>query len=50
MGLEELMSNPVYKERYLQFVTPMVVFGESHVSWEEAYACFRKTVLDVVDA
>ncbi|EFH2856431.1 nucleotidyl transferase AbiEii/AbiGii toxin family protein [Escherichia coli] len=49
MGLEELVNNPVYKERYLQFVTPMV-FGESHVSWEEAYACFRKTVLDVVDA
>ncbi|AJI94411.1 hypothetical protein BD65_2423 [Yersinia ruckeri] len=49
MGLEELASNPVYKERYLQFVTPMV-FGESHVSWEEAYTCFRKTVLDVVDA
>lgn len=47
-GLEELVSNPVYKERYLQFVTPMV-FGESHVSWEEAYTCFRKTVLDVVD-
>ncbi len=31
MGLEELVSNPVYKERYLQFVTPMV-FGESKVS------------------
>ena len=49
MGLEELASNPVYKERYLQFVTPMV-FGESHVSWEEAYACFRITALDVIDA
>jgi predicted nucleotidyltransferase component of viral defense system len=49
MGLEELASNPVYKERYLQFVTPMV-FGEIHVSWEDAYACFRKTALDVIDA
>ncbi|HHL2631672.1 TPA: nucleotidyl transferase AbiEii/AbiGii toxin family protein [Yersinia enterocolitica] len=49
MGLEELMNNPVYKERYLQFVKPMV-FGEIHVSWEEAYACFRKTTLDVIDA
>ncbi|PPC62440.1 hypothetical protein C1Y41_12700 [Pantoea sp. ICBG 1758] len=48
MGLEELARNPVYKERYLQFVTPMV-FGESHVSWEEAYACFRITALDVID-
>ncbi|CDG97207.1 conserved hypothetical protein [Xenorhabdus bovienii str. puntauvense] len=49
MGLEELASNPVYKERYQQFVAPMV-FGESHVSWEEAYACFRRTALDVIDA
>ena len=49
MGLKELESNPVYKERYLQFVTPMV-FGEIHVSWEDAYACFRKTALDVIDA
>lgn len=49
MGLEELASNPVYEERYLQFVTPMV-FGESRVSWEEAYTCFRKTALDVFDA
>lgn len=48
-GLEELASNPVYKERYLQFVTPMV-FGESHISWEEAYTCFCETALDVVDA
>lgn len=48
-GLEELVSNPIYKERYLQFVTPMV-FGESQVSWKEAYACFRRTALDVVDA
>lgn len=49
MGLEELVNNPVYKERYLQFVTPMV-FGDIYVSWEEAYTCFRKTVLDVIDA
>lgn len=49
MGLEELASNPVYEERYLQFVTPMV-FGESRVSWEEAYTCFRQTALDVFDA
>ncbi|VXC71629.1 conserved hypothetical protein [Enterobacterales bacterium 8AC] len=48
MGLEELVSNPVYKERYQQFVTPMV-FGEIHVSWEEAYACFRQTALDVLE-
>lgn len=31
MGLEELVVNPVYEARYLQFVTPMV-FGERHVS------------------
>lgn len=49
MGLKELESNPVYKKRYLQFVTPMV-FGESHISWEEAYTCFRNTALDVLDA
>lgn len=48
MGLEELVNNPVYKERYLQFVTPMV-FGKSYVSWEEAYTCFHKTALDVID-
>lgn len=47
MGLEELASNPVYKERYLQFVTPMI-FGENHVSWEDAYSCFRQTALDVI--
>ncbi len=45
MGLEELVNNPVYKERYQQFVVPMV-FGERRVSWEEAYACFRQTALD----
>ncbi|KFK95460.1 MULTISPECIES: nucleotidyl transferase AbiEii/AbiGii toxin family protein [unclassified Serratia (in: enterobacteria)] len=48
MGLEELASNPVYKERYQQFVTPMV-FGETHVSWEEAYTCFRQTALSVLE-
>lgn len=47
MGLEELTSNPIYKERYLQFVTPLV-FGKNHVSWEEAYACFRQIALDVL--
>lgn len=47
-GLEELANNPIYKERYQQFVTPMV-FGEDHVSWEEAFACFRQTALVVVD-
>lgn len=49
MGLKELVSNSVYKERYLQFVT-LMIFGESHVSWEDAYACLRKTALDVIDA
>lgn len=49
MGLEELESNPVYKERYMKFVRPMV-YGENRVSWEDAYACFRKTALDVIDA
>ena len=48
MGLEELVNNPVYKQRYLQFVTPMV-FGENPVSWEDAYGCFRQTVLDVIE-
>ncbi len=48
MGLEELVNNPVYKQRYLQFVTPMV-FGENPVSWEDAYGCFRQTVLDVIN-
>lgn len=48
MGLEELTNNPVYKARYLQFVTPMV-FGQGHVSWEEAYTCFRQTAIDVIN-
>ncbi|GAB7216110.1 nucleotidyl transferase AbiEii/AbiGii toxin family protein [Dickeya oryzae] len=46
-GLEELASNPVYKMRYQQFLAPMV-FGEIRVSWEEAYSCFRQTVLSVL--
>ncbi|MBS9431494.1 nucleotidyl transferase AbiEii/AbiGii toxin family protein [Photorhabdus hainanensis] len=49
MGLEELVNNPVYKERYQQFVVPMV-FDERLVSWEEACTCFRRTALDVLDA
>ncbi|MDX5629547.1 MULTISPECIES: nucleotidyl transferase AbiEii/AbiGii toxin family protein [unclassified Brenneria] len=46
-GLEELAVNPVYKMRYQQFLAPMV-FGETHVSWEDAYSCFRQTALDVL--
>lgn len=47
MGLEELASNPVYKKRYEQFVTPMV-FGGDPVLWEDAYSCFKHTVLSVL--
>jgi len=49
LGLEELASNPVYQERYLQFVTPMI-FGNRYVPWEDAYTCFRQTALDILAA
>ena len=48
MGLEELVNNPIYKARYEQFVTPMV-FSGAPVSWEDAYGCFKHTVLNVFD-
>ncbi|MQL48605.1 nucleotidyl transferase AbiEii/AbiGii toxin family protein [Photorhabdus khanii] len=47
-GLEELENNPVYQQRYQQFVIPMV-FENSRVSWAEAYDCFRQTALSVLD-
>ncbi|QGY27909.1 nucleotidyl transferase AbiEii/AbiGii toxin family protein [Pantoea cypripedii] len=48
MGLEELEKNIIYKQRYQQFVVPMV-FGDTPISWDEAYACFHQTALDVLD-
>ncbi|MEI7184851.1 nucleotidyl transferase AbiEii/AbiGii toxin family protein [Pectobacterium carotovorum] len=47
MGLKELENNPLHKERYQRFVTPMV-FGGTQIPWEEAYACFRQTALNVL--
>lgn len=49
LGLNELESNPIHKERYQQFVTPMV-FGEQQLSWEEAYTCFRETASSVLNS
>ncbi|ULH11487.1 nucleotidyl transferase AbiEii/AbiGii toxin family protein [Serratia marcescens] len=47
LGLEELENNPVHKERYQQFVAPMV-FGKQ-VTWVEAYGCFRQVALSILD-
>ncbi len=48
VGLEELGNNPIYRQRYQQFVIPMV-FEHSRIPWEEAYDCFRQTALSVLD-
>ncbi|MFQ6292754.1 nucleotidyl transferase AbiEii/AbiGii toxin family protein [Yersinia enterocolitica] len=46
-GLDEIGSNPYFKERYGQFVVPMV-FENSRVEWEEVYHCFRQTALETL--
>ena len=41
-GLEEIGENPIYEERYREFVIPMV-FGTNQVSWEQAYGRFHES-------
>ncbi|MEB5972733.1 nucleotidyl transferase AbiEii/AbiGii toxin family protein [Pantoea dispersa] len=49
MGLKELAENPVHRQRYQQFVVPMV-YGQSPASWEEAFARFQQTAIEVLSA
>lgn len=42
-GLAELYSNPLYQERFQEYVLPMV-FGEELVTWDEIYAHFEDSV------
>ncbi len=42
LGLGEIGKNPIYKERYEEFVIPMV-FGETQVSWEQAFERFHES-------
>jgi len=48
-GLEQLTSNPIHQERYNHFVIPMV-FGQATVTWQDAYACFQKSVISLLDS
>lgn len=48
MGLDVLRDEPIHKIRFQQFVEPMV-YGDNQITWEEAYTCFRKTALTVLD-
>ena len=43
-GLEEIGNNPIYKERYEAFVTPMV-FGSIQVPWGLAYERFHQSAM-----
>ncbi|MHA3104003.1 nucleotidyl transferase AbiEii/AbiGii toxin family protein [Acinetobacter sp. ANC 3791] len=45
-GLDELGQNPLYKERFNNFVTPMV-FGDEKVTWEQAYSHFADSVQSI---
>lgn len=47
-GLAELYSNPLYQERFQEYVLPMV-FGEELVTWDEIYAHFEESVHRVFD-
>ena len=42
LGLGEIGKNPIYKERYEKFVIPMV-FGETRVSWKQAFERFHES-------
>lgn len=47
-GLEQLICNQLYAERYEKYVSPMV-YAEQPVSWEEAIDVFSKLTTDVLN-
>lgn len=46
-GLEQLMKNKLYEERYNRYVSPMV-YAEHPVAWQDALAVFQKLTFDVL--
>ncbi|WP_318521324.1 nucleotidyl transferase AbiEii/AbiGii toxin family protein [Photobacterium leiognathi] len=46
-GLTLLETNPIHKDRYTRFVTPMVY--QHALTWEDALAVFKALFLSVVD-
>ena len=42
LGLEEIRRNPVYKDRYVKLLDPMV-FGDDRVPWEQAHERFQES-------
>jgi len=47
-GLEQLIHNEQFKERYKQYVSPMV-YAENPVAWQDAIAVFHRLTLKVFE-
>jgi len=45
-GLTELSRNPLYQDRFNQFVAPMV-FGDEQITWQQAYSHFQDSVQQI---
>lgn len=46
-GLAELGQNPVYQQRFDEFVVPMV-FGDEQITWAQAYSHFQDSVRKII--
>jgi hypothetical protein len=47
-GLEQLIHNEQFKERYERYVSPMV-YTDHPVTWQDALAAFHKLTLEVFE-